>query len=273
MPVCYAALAIALDAGTLFFTETRGVWIGTFVGVVGAMLLTKHSASILIPVLMVGFVAVAAVLVVSPAIRTETIGRTQSQSPVWDRQNTDLAALRIISEKPLTGVGWENFVNVSTNYMMQQPGYPLSGEGIEVHNVFLSHAAELGIPGLLLWVLAFAGAVRRGLFPSRLKRLGSAKSPPDRELQAKSPPDRELQLWRAGGFAIVLCFLVIADLAPFSQALPNSLLWTWLGVLAVPYTSVIRTHLLHSRASRATWPSGTLALPQADEADLRPVYL
>jgi hypothetical protein len=40
--------------------------------------------------------------------------------------------------------------------------------------------------------------------------------------------------------AIVLCFLVIANLAPFSEALPNTLLWTWLGVLAIPYTSKLR---------------------------------
>ena len=257
------ALAIALDAGALFFTLTRSVWIGTFIGVVGAMLLTKQSRRILAPLLLTGFVAVAAVLAVSPSIRAETIGRAQSQSPVWDRQNTDLAALRIIKEYPLTGVGWEKFVDVSINYMEQQPGYPITGQGIEVHNVFLSHAAELGIPGLLLWLLAFGGAVRRGLFPGRLEYDGASKG----------PPDRERQLWRAGGVAVVLCFFVIADLAPFSQALPNSLLWTWLGILAAPYTSVARSALVHGRRSREAWGAGTLALPQPGDADLAPVYL
>jgi hypothetical protein len=53
--------------------------------------------------------------------------------------------------------------------MRQQPGYPITGTGREVHNVFLSHAAELGIPGLLLWLAAFGGAVWRG-FSRRWQR-------------------------------------------------------------------------------------------------------
>ena len=114
--------------------------------------------------------AVVATLAVSPRIRSETIGRTESQSPVWDRENTDLAALKIISEYPLTGVGWENFINVSAQYMRQQPDYPITGVGLEVHNIFLSHAAELGIPGLLLWLLAFAGALWRAFSPFPLWR-------------------------------------------------------------------------------------------------------
>lgn len=260
--VCF--LTIGLDLGTLFFTLTRGVWIGTFVGVVATMMLTQRTRRILVPLLLAGFIAVAGTLVVSPTIRAEAFGRAESQSPVWDRQNTDLAALRIIEEKPLFGVGWENFHNVSINYMLQQPGYPITGVGLEVHNVFLSHAAELGIPGLLLWLAGFLGAVRRGLLPGGLTRRGGPSN---------SPPDPELQLWRAGGFAIVLCFFVIADLAPFSEALPNSLLWMWLGILAAPYTSVIRAQAAHRRSSRR--PAPVLALvakPALSEIDVERVY-
>jgi len=227
--LCYAA--VGLDSATLFFTLTRGVWIGGFVGVVAAMMLQKHTRRIIVPVLVAGAILVAGTLAVSPTIRADAIGRAEQQSPIWDRQNTDLAALRIIEQKPLTGVGWENFINVSANYMVQQPGYPITGLGIEVHNVFLSHAAELGIPGLLLWLSAFVGALRWAFVPRGLRRRGKA---------VKEPPDPELRLWQVTGFAIVLCFLVIADLAPFSEALPNALLWMWLGILAAPYTSVLR---------------------------------
>ena len=93
-----------------------------------------------------------------------------------------------------------------------------------------------------LWLAGFTGAVRRALFPAGLTRQGETATGP--------PPDPDLQLWRAGGFAIVLCFLVIASLAPFSEALPNTLLWIWLGILAAPYTSVIRTKAAHRRPSR-----------------------
>jgi O-antigen ligase len=245
-------VTLVLDLSTMFFTLTRGVWIGSFVGTVAAMMLTKQTRRMVIPLMLVGFLAVGATLAVSPRIRAEALGRTESQSPVWDRENTDLAALRIIKEFPLTGVGWENFINVSPNYMRQGPDYPITGEGIEVHNVFLSHAAELGIPGLLLWLLAFGGAVRRGLLRPR-----SAGPPGDADAEV---PDDD-RWWRLGGFAIVVCFLVIADLAPFSQALPNTLLWTWLGVAAVPYTSTLRLASAPSRFSYRSLLSPNRGLP------------
>ena len=258
--LCYATIAV--DLATEFFTLTRSVWIGTVVGIVAVMMLRKKTRRIVIPVLLAGIIVVCGTLALSPSVRSEVVGRTESQSPVWDRQNTDLAALRIIEEKPLTGVGWENFINVSTNYMRQQPTYPITGEGIEVHNVFLSHAAELGIPGLLLWLLALGGAVRRGLFPGRTKRR------PDR---AQAGHDADLEMWRLGGFAIVLFFLVIADLAPVSQALPNSLLWLWLGVTAAPYTSRLRLSAIHRRGLPQTLPfSPPRPLPSAPE--LQPVH-
>ena len=175
--VCLAALA--LDLATLFFTLTRSVWIGALSGIIVAMMLSRRSRRVLIPGLVVGAVVVGVTLAASPTLRTDVVGRAESQSPVWDRQNTDLAALRILTEMPLSGVGWENFINVAPNYMVQQPGYPLSGYGIEVHNVFLSHAAELGIPGLLLWLMGFLGAVRRGLLP------GTARGAPGGRLRAR----------------------------------------------------------------------------------------
>ena len=231
---CY--LTIVLGAGALFFTLTRSVWIGGFLGVIVSMLLARQTRRILVPALLIGAVAVAATLAVSPRIRSDALGRTESQSPVWDRENTDLAALKIISEHPLTGVGWENFINVSPQYMRQQADYPITGIGLEVHNVFLSHAAELGIPGLLLWLLAFGGALRRAFAPFPWSRADRGSDP------SRAPPEdwRWRDPWRIGGVAIVLCFLVIANLAPFSEALPNTLLWTWLGVLAIPYTSKLR---------------------------------
>jgi O-antigen ligase len=224
-------VTIGVCGATLFFTLTRSVWIGGFVGVLAAMLLTRRTRRLLVPLGLIGLIAVGGTLVVSSTIRGEAFGRAEQQQPVWDRQNTDLAAIRIIKEYPLTGIGWENFINVSPTYMRQQPGFPITGEGIEVHNVFLSHAAELGIPGLLLWLLGFGGAVFRGFYRKRQGGPGQ---------RARSDLEQELVLWRVGGVAIVACFLVIADLAPFSQALPNTLLWTWLGVMAMPYTSRLR---------------------------------
>ena len=238
---CLCLAVIALDLATLFFTLTRGVWIGAFIGIVLPMMLTRQTRRILVPVLFVGALVLGATLAVSPTVRSEALGRAESQSPVWDRENTDLAALRIVVEKPLTGVGWENFINAAPNYMVQQAGYPISGEGLEVHNVFLSHAAELGIPGLLLWLLGFVGALRRGLFPGRRGAHRAA---------AYGPDEQDLAWWRLGGFGVISCFLAIASFSPFSQALPNTLLWTWLGVMVIPYASRRRVPVRQVSAAR-----------------------
>jgi O-antigen ligase len=160
-------------------------------------------------------------------------------------------------------------MNVSPDYMLQQPGYPITGLDIEVHNVFLSHAAELGIPGLLLWLAGFLGALRWAFVPA-LKAMLVGRGKPGRG----PPPDQETKLWLAGGVAIVLCYFVIANSAPFSEPLPNALLWIWLGILAAPYTSVIRVKALHRAGTRV---SGRLtALEQApaqERPDLSPAYL
>jgi O-antigen ligase len=260
---CLCGATIALDLATLFFTLTRGVWIGGFIGIVCAMMLTRQTRRILVPALVAGTLVVGATLAASSTIRSEALGRAESQSPVWDRQNTDIAALRIVDEKPLFGVGWENFINVAPNYMVQQPGYPITGEGIEVHNVFLSHAAELGIPGLLLWLLGFVGAVRRGLFPGRRGAPQAA---------AYGPDQQDLAWWRLGGFAVLPCFLAIADLSPFSQALPNTLLWTWMGIMAIPYTSRLRVPARQAIAAIAL-PRARAGRPVLVPADVRPADL
>ncbi len=58
--VCY--LTIVLSGATLFFTLTRGVWIAGFVGAVAALLLNKPTRRVVVPLLLVGAVAVSAAL-------------------------------------------------------------------------------------------------------------------------------------------------------------------------------------------------------------------
>lgn len=307
---CY--LTMVLGAAALFFTLTRSVWIGGFLGVFGAMLLTRKTRRILVPVIVVGALAVTGTLVVSSRIRSETIGRTESQSPVWDRENTDLAALKILSEKPLTGVGWENFINVSTEYMRQQPKYPITGVGLEVHNVFLNVAANLGIPGLLLFLLALGGAIWRALSPIPWPWAGRRSTPPrappdgsladgslahgsvaheswtDRSRTDRSWTDRSRaedwswrDPWRIGTVAILLFYMVIANLVPFSEALPNTLLWVWLGVVAMPYTSQLRVRAaVRKHSTRVVgWSRGREVAPvpayahgRLDTALVEPMY-
>jgi O-antigen ligase len=110
----------------------------------------------------------------------------------------------------VAGFGWQTFQAQSAPYFVQAADYPAIGVGQGVHNVFLSNAAELGIPGAFLWlcglVLAIGGALVR-----------------------RAPPG--LGAWRVALVALAIQWVIVASLTPLAWAFPTLVLWTWAGVL------------------------------------------
>ncbi|HLH46095.1 MAG TPA: O-antigen ligase family protein [Acidimicrobiales bacterium] len=210
---------MALDGLGIFFTLTRASWLGAFIGLVAAMVWHPSLRRRLPLVLAAAAVAVAVALLTVPGLEAKVTGRVASTQSIWDRYNTDGAALRIVAAHPLFGIGWQTFETKGPDYMHESLKYPLTGEGIEVHNVFLSHFAELGIPAALCWValllLAVGGSiVRRG------------------------PP--ELWTWRIALLAMFVMFLVEANLAPLSYPFPNLVIWLMAGIVGIGRYSVGR---------------------------------
>lgn len=208
------AIVAALCGVGVIFTLTRAIWLAAVVGTLAAMLVSPSTRRLIAPTAIIGVLAVVAVVFLVPGLSTKVQGRTQDQLPVWDRYNTNDAALRMVEAKPIFGFGWQTFVSKGTTYIRQSSNYPLTGAGNEVHNVFLSHAAELGIVGFLLWTLALFGAV------------GGA-------ILRRGPP--ELAPWRVGLVAVFVGFLVVANLGPLSYPFPNLLLWTWAGIVGAEH--------------------------------------
>jgi putative inorganic carbon (HCO3(-)) transporter len=195
----------------IIFTLTRANWLSAAIGTIVAMACDRRLRRRLPAVLVVGAVAVIGALELIPGLSTKASDRANQLSPVWDRYNTNDAALRAWRDNPIFGIGWETFVVKGPDYLRQAAGYPLTGVGLEVHNVFLSHLVELGVPGVLMWSLALFSAV------------GAAC--------VRRPPG-DLDAWRTGLIAIFVAFLITADVGPFSYALPNLLLWMWAGIVA-----------------------------------------
>jgi O-antigen ligase len=212
---------MGLSALGVVFTLTRAVWLGAVIGTLAAMMVTARGRRLLLPTIVAAAVVVVAVLVLIPGLEGKANSRLDDQQPIWDRYNTNAAAVRMVEARPLFGFGWQTFTTVGPDYMRIASNYPLTGAGNEVHNVFLSHAAELGIVGSLLWTCALFGAV------------GGA-------VVRRGPP--ELLPWRVGLVAIFVAFLVVASLGPLSYPFPNLLLWTWAGITAAE-------HFLRPRAS------------------------
>lgn len=215
-----AAVALPLTSLGVLLTLTRSVWVGTLVGAL-VVALAVPALRRRLPLLAIGLVlSLGALVVAVPALSGVLVERLTTQRSVHDRQNTNTAALRAIAEHPVTGVGWVRFLEVGVDYVRQDDDYPVTNVRIEIHNVVLARAAELGLPGAALWV----GAVLAGpvLAARRRAPVGAAG-------------DEDLEGWRLVLVGTGTVWLACVMLSPVPYPLPNSLFWLLGGVVGAPW--------------------------------------
>jgi O-antigen ligase len=193
----------------VLFSLTRADWVAASLSVVVTLVATAELRRFIVPAILACVLLVAGALATVPNLSHRVRQREQTQSPVWDRLNSDAAALRMIEARPLLGFGWDSFRETSPPYYRIAATYPLTSVGI-LHNVFLSNAAELGLIGTFAWLFALGAAVGAPIV---------------------RPPPPGLRHWRTGLLAIAVMWLVVANFAPLANVFPNLLLWTWAGVL------------------------------------------
>jgi len=211
-----AGLASVLCLTGTIFTLTRAVWLATIVATLVAMLFNHRTRALLAPTLGVALAALALAVFFVPGFAHSAHQRQNDQLPIWDRYNSNAAAIRAIEANPLFGVGWQAWQQRNTPYLKQSPNYPLTGDAIEIHNVALSHAAELGLVGAGLWTAAFVAGIGGAIF-----RRGPA----------------ELDPWRLAMVAIAVNWMVVAGFGPLSYPFPNLLLWLWAGICSLGHLS------------------------------------
>lgn len=204
-----ALIVAALCVMGVLFTLTRAIWVGAAASGLLTLFLARELRRFIVPAIVACTLLVAGALVTVPGLQEQVQTRRQQQSSVWDRLNSNAAAIRMLEAKPLTGFGWARFKETSTPYYRLAFTYPLTSVG-EVHNVFLSNVAELGVFGTFFWLVALVGAVGVPLV---------------------RPPPPGLRAWRTGLLAIAIMWVVTANFAPLASVFPNLLLWTWAGVL------------------------------------------
>lgn len=145
-------VSVAVSAMGAVLTMTRSIWLGMVLAVLASMYMVPQIRK---PLFKAGLAAAAVMafvlLAIAPA-REAFLDRLTTERSVNDRQNTNAAAVRILEEHPLSGVGWHKFVEVGSDWVRQADTYPITNVDIEIHNVILSRAAELGIPAAALWV-------------------------------------------------------------------------------------------------------------------------
>lgn len=204
------AVACALS---IELTLTRSVWIGSGLALAVTLVAVREARRYLVPITAATLALVFGALAVIPGLSGQVSSRENDKAPIWDRRNANAAALRMVAARPLLGFGWFTFKSDGLNYIRNGADYPVTRGDIEEHNVFLSNALELGLPGALLWasalVVGIGGAiVRRG------------------------PP--ELRRWRIGLTAVAVQWFVVANFVPLGYAFPNAILWLMAGIVSGP---------------------------------------
>lgn len=211
VPRLAAGIVLVLCSAGLLFAVTRSIWLASVVASVITLMAFAELRRLALPAIVAGTALVLVALAVVPGLGERASERSEVQLSVWDRRNTVAAAINMTAERPLLGFGWDQFDKVGRNYFEVLDDYPQTGTDTTVHNVFLSHLAELGLVGASLWAMAFALAIGGGVL-------------------RRGPP--ELRPWRIGLTALALHWIVVSNFVPLPYAFPNLLLWTWAGLVA-----------------------------------------
>jgi putative inorganic carbon (HCO3(-)) transporter len=205
----FAAVVGVLCLLGALLTYERSVWISTVAATLVLLMTARDTRRFLIPALIGGVVLVGSAFILIPGLSTKVSTRANDKETVWDRQNLDHTALNIIKARPLFGVGWSRYLAESGQYIQQGPNIPLTAETKDVHSIVLGYAAELGLVGVTLWIIAVLMGVSGALM-------------------TRGPPD--LQPWRATLVALFVFFAIQENFVP-PAVFQNLSLWLWAGVV------------------------------------------
>ena len=153
---------IILLTAALIATQSRGAFVAFLAGfVVFLMLGAKSRQSLIVKIAaLAGLVCIVAFFFkISPSVATR-YARILNPTANKDRLEIWRTALLMIRDHPVLGVGVNNFVNF---YPLYEHPERFGTSMYMAHNVFLEFGATTGIPGLILFSLAVALGILRGV--------------------------------------------------------------------------------------------------------------
>jgi O-antigen ligase len=224
----------------LLLTLTRSVWVAAIAATLVTMLAVRELRRYTLRAVIAVAALVLVALVTVPGLQSSFEERVEADRSVWERRNVNGAALNVVADRPLLGLGMAQFPEESDEYFPLLEDIPQVGSSdVAIHNVLLLFATELGLIGAGLFVASFLTAVGSALF-------------------AHGPP--RLRPWKIGLLAIAVFWLVLANFAPIGYVFPSMITWLWAGVVlggALPARAVraVRARPAHGRASAPAAPA------------------
>lgn len=163
--------AAVLITGSVLFSLSRGAWIGTALGGLYLLLVLPRARRTLL-LLLIPFLAVA--LTVGPSIRSapqvqvvgERLSAFTAVNPYDDRPAIYREARRQIEQEPITGHGPGSFPVVSERPISEAT----TTSAKHGHNIWLTWAAEMGLPAALLITILMVALGTRARRAARFAR-------------------------------------------------------------------------------------------------------
>jgi O-antigen ligase len=203
-----AAVLVLAPVGVLL-TVTRGAWAACIVATAVVLSTTAGLRRYLIPAAALVAVLVLGALAGVPGLAGQVRDRQADKNPVYERQNTNAAGVRMLRDKPFFGFGWDRPYHELEPYFLQQDTIPLVGRKAGLHNTYLQYAVALGLVGFVLWLGALGLAFTRAI---------------------STPVPATIRPWQIGLKAVVVAWIGIGLVNPAHFAFMTYVLFTWAGV-------------------------------------------
>lgn len=165
---------ICLDAIAIIATFSRAGFLTLVVTFITYLwiLFKRHESHWAVVILLIGFVVAVPLLPSSYLDRLGTITNIEADptGSAQERWSDSAAAMQYVAHHPIVGAG----LGMNALALNEQRGAAWR----QVHNVYLQYAVDLGIPGLILFVMLLVGALKC----AKSAQLGCAEEPKAEDL-------------------------------------------------------------------------------------------
>jgi O-antigen ligase len=147
-----------LSVGAIYFTQTRGPWIGF-----GLLLLLLSFSKTTMRKLSITIVSLIIIIALFGTIKEFSLSRgtlfSDRQNTVVDREISYLTTIKMIVDHPIVGIGFGMFNKEWSHYYHESKTDDFGGfDGS--HNTFLTMICELGFVGFSIYLLMFISLFR-----------------------------------------------------------------------------------------------------------------
>lgn len=214
-----ATVVFLMTVYAIFISYSRASWLAGIL-ILGALVLMYPKFMMKIAVVFVVAMMLLSPLLLHSQSLTMAFSRLnseESENSALSRLPVYLAAIRMFSDKPIFGWGYDNFDRFDRQYQSRVGDLVNPDEkDLTSHNVFLTILAEQGLLGIVTYLAPF------------LILLWRSRKVLD-NLPRRGPLNKNLfySLW-----LVILSFFIVQNLAPMVVVFGFGLMWITLGLIA-----------------------------------------